>query len=237
MKSFSTNFLKWFSNERDILFEKFIQYEDISSGVPRNSKISNELEKGILKRLNNYKPLANYISRSGKSIYYHNAPVHWGKIFDFVPYYSVDGNQQQSSHLKSLTFSFDLDADVTICLLNSSLFYWYNWQYSNCRDLSLKDILRMPISVDKMGTLIKKELSSLKKKLMSDLKKNSRIYKRVSKNLETKFDSFYPMFSKPIIDEIDKVLAQHYGFTDKELDFIINYDIKYRMGKELENEE
>lgn len=26
------------------------------------------------------------------------------------------------------------------------------------------------------------------------------------------------------------MLAQHYGFTDEELDFIINYDIKYRMG-------
>ena len=36
--------------------------------------------------------------------------------------------------------------------------------------------------------------------------------------------------SQPIIDEIDYVLAEHYGFTDEELDFIINYDIKYRMG-------
>ena len=44
---------------------------------------------------------------------------------------------------------------------------------------------------------------------------------------------FFPKKSKPIIDEIDKVLAQHYGFTDEELDFIINYDIKYRMGDEL----
>jgi hypothetical protein len=33
--------------------------------------------------------------------------------------------------------------------------------------------------------------------------------------------------------EIDRVLAKHYGFTDEELDFIINYDIKYRMGREL----
>ena len=40
-------------------------------------------------------------------------------------------------------------------------------------------------------------------------------------------------YSKPIIDEIDKVLAKHYGFTEEELDFIINYDIKYRMGDEL----
>jgi hypothetical protein len=38
--------------------------------------------------------------------------------------------------------------------------------------------------------------------------------------------------SKPIIDEIDRVLAKHYGFTDEELDFIINYDIKYRMGQD-----
>ncbi len=32
-------------------------------------------------------------------------------------------------------------------------------------------------------------------------------------------------------------MARHYGFTDEELDFIINYDIKYRMGKELDAED
>jgi hypothetical protein len=48
---------------------------------------------------------------------------------------------------------------------------------------------------------------------------------------------FYIKKSKAIIDEIDTVLGKHYGFTEEELDFIINYDIKYRMGKELESEE
>lgn len=45
---------------------------------------------------------------------------------------------------------------------------------------------------------------------------------------------------KAVIDDIDRVLAKHYGFTDEELDFIpstslrtsINYDIKYRMGQD-----
>lgn len=36
---------------------------------------------------------------------------------------------------------------------------------------------------------------------------------------------------------IDTILAQHYGFTEEELDFTINYDIKYRMGKALFGEE
>lgn len=35
------------------------------------------------------------------------------------------------------------------------------------------------------------------------------------------------------MDLIDAELSKHYGFTDEELDFIINYDIKYRMGDEL----
>jgi Helicase conserved C-terminal domain/SNF2-related domain len=43
-------------------------------------------------------------------------------------------------------------------------------------------------------------------------------------------EQFKPREAKPIIDEIDRVLAQQYGFTDEELDFIIHYDIKYRMG-------
>ncbi len=51
------------------------------------------------------------------------------------------------------------------------------------------------------------------------------------------YDEFYPRLSKPIIDEIDRVLAKHYGFTDEELDFIINYDIKYRLGRDGGDEE
>jgi len=54
---------------------------------------------------------------------------------------------------------------------------------------------------------------------------------------------FNPKFT--ITPKSNKVLAQHYGFTDEELDCIhsaslstgINYDIKYRMGKELDAED
>ena len=57
-------------------------------------------------------------------------------------------------------------------------------------------------------------------------------YKKYGK---TSVQTFFHYKSKSIIDEIDKVLADHYGFTQEELDFIINYDIKYRMGRELNN--
>ena len=44
---------------------------------------------------------------------------------------------------------------------------------------------------------------------------------------------YHPKHSKLIIDKIDDLLAKHYGFTEEELDFIINYDIKDRMGDKL----
>jgi hypothetical protein len=48
---------------------------------------------------------------------------------------------------------------------------------------------------------------------------------------------FRPSKSKPIIDDIDRLIARHFGFTPEELDFILNYEIKYRMVQDLDEEE
>ena len=75
-------------------------------------------------------------------------------------------------------------------------------------------------------------------KLMNDFRNKSQLKEKTSKLTgEIVYQEFYPRLSKPIIDQIDKVLAKHYGFTDEELDFIINYDIKYRMGRGAEGGE
>jgi hypothetical protein len=33
------------------------------------------------------------------------------------------------------------------------------------------------------------------------------------------------------------VLARHYGFTEAELDFTIHYDIRYRLGRDAEDDD
>ena len=74
--------------------------------------------------------------------------------------------------------------------------------------------------------------------MQKDMQKKSvrRVYNYKTTG-RVEYDEFYMKLSKLIIDEIDKVLAKHYGFTEEELDFIINYDIKYRMGEELKKED
>lgn len=48
------------------------------------------------------------------------------------------------------------------------------------------------------------------------------------------YQEFYPRLSKHVIDKIDRVLARNYWFAEEELDFIINYDMKYRMGRDAD---
>lgn len=73
--------------------------------------------------------------------------------------------------------------------------------------------------------------------LMSDLNANSEVRKMRFKHDELTVQCIIPKASKPIIDQIDGALAEHYGFTTVELDYLINYDIKYRMGLDGEEED
>ena len=232
----TTRFLKWFRIERNFLFTSILKNHSINSVVdlPTNSKLSSPLEESILKKILAKPTLGLWRRKHGSknsAIYYHNAPVHWGKVFDFIPFYQVgDGEPTISSHIKCLFYKTKNLSKIVLCFLNSSLFYWWNWHFTNCRDLSIADIDRSRIDLSDFSQESIETFNKLAISLMADLKKNSKIYRRVYKGILTQFDSFYPALSKHIIDDIDRVLAQHYGFTGEELDFIINYDIKYRMG-------
>ena len=112
---------------------------------------------------------------------------------------------------------------------NSNLFWWYyslNYDMFNLKDYMIFSF-RLTYSEDK-------ELTSLAHKIEKSLDDNKETLVMNSRTRGTVESFVYrKKLSKPIIDEIDKVLAKHYGFTEEELDFIVNYDIKYRMGDEL----
>jgi hypothetical protein len=94
-----------------------------------------------------------------------------------------------------------------------------------------ENIRAFPFSPDEVSDEFCDLLIDLVSKLMASYRDNSaRKTVRYRSSGLVEYDEFNVKESKPIIDEIDRVLAKHYGFTEEELDFIINYDIKYRMG-------
>jgi hypothetical protein len=54
---------------------------------------------------------------------------------------------------------------------------------------------------------------------------------------EVRLQSFSAALSKPVLDKIDAVLGRYYKLMPNELDFVINYDIKYRLGAEASDDE
>ena len=57
-------------------------------------------------------------------------------------------------------------------------------------------------------------------------------HSEIKKRGEAEFQEFNWVKAKGIVDEIDRVLSKHYELSETEVDFIINYDLKYRsMGE------
>ena len=128
-----------------------------------------------------------------------------------------------------------INSSVLVALLNSNLMWWY---YANYFDLyNFKDymIFSFPFAFDDEVSSLMPVLKVLGEELMQSYEKNKETATQFikSRNQIAVFETFNPKYSKTIIDKIDELLAKHYGFTEEELDFIINYDIKYRMGDEL----
>jgi len=118
-----------------------------------------------------------------------------------------------------------------LATVNSNLIVWFYNLFSDMRHISkgMINLFPIPLSLDNT------QLNEIANRLMISFEENVKVRSSNSKEIREKY--YQPRISKPIIDEIDNTLAEHYYFTEEELDFIINYDIKYRMGKELENEE
>jgi hypothetical protein len=101
----------------------------------------------------------------------------------------------------------------------------------------MREVLGFPIDLENMATPLQGKLRNLAKELAENLQANSEYRNMSFKGIGSfAIQCMLPIRSKPVIDEIDCVLAKHYGFTEEELDFIINYDIKYRMGRNNGNE-
>jgi hypothetical protein len=235
---YSTKYHRWQENARSNLFAD-LRYTPIASFVYTNSlaKTGTEIEYRLWQKLHHDKHLSTQIQGHHK-IYFHNAPRYWIRVTDFIPYFwnERDG-EKLSTQVKEITCKTSDIALALAAILNSSLFYWWFIVLSDSRHLNLREIHQFPIEIASLRSTEKSDLNRLAKELMDDYQRHKMrketYYQATGKVV---YDEYYPRHSKPIIDRIDRVLATHYGFTDEELDFIINYDIKYRMGDALDDD-
>jgi tRNA1(Val) A37 N6-methylase TrmN6 len=227
---FTTGINRWYEDNRNLLFQNLSYVLADQSHQSHMIKIGTGIEASIFSKYVTNCVISSYLGGSNiqNSMFYRTAGGgYWvtflNKEFDCV---SVSN--------KHTAFDSDYSSKYFTAALNSNLFWWY---YSINYDLfNFKDYMIFGFQITYDNHILK-EIIKASDKMEENLRKNASYYVINSKtNGETNTVTYRKQLSKSIMDEIDIILADHYGFTEEELDFIINYDIKYRMGDELNEE-
>jgi Eco57I restriction-modification methylase len=234
---FATPYLKLGRDLREYLFQR-LEYIEVTHQVrpgiiPRYGAC---VEQSLHTKLHTQSQhLGDYLRKTGSHKLYCTRKLSWFvQVTPFIPkIIDEQGSLRKPSELKTLSFASPEQADIAFVALNSNLFYWFITAGSDCRNLNMREVLGLPLSIDEIAGPARRGLSELATRLAEDLQAHSEMRKMSFKDTGTlTIQCTYPARSKPIIDQVDHALAQHYGFTGEELDFIINYDIKYRLGRE-----
>ena len=221
----TTKYILWDSQARPELFSKIefsvTEDERLPGSIP---KLGTTEAVTVLNKLRSRASQigSSFVNRSSNKVFYRRGGLYWKVFVDF---------ETGSSEEKIIYLKPEVNKYAIIAALSSNLWFWYFTITSDCRHLGKRDIHTFSFNPQEMSPAHHRNFCQLGREYVCDLKRNAESIVRVYRgNRAVECLNFRVKESKPIIDEIDRVLAQHYGFTDEELDFIINYDIKYRMG-------
>lgn len=241
----TTIYYRWNNEYRQYLF-RCISYTDVTNVMVKGSipKIPSVIAVNIIKRMqeiskNTLMSSSVLVSTTDNYLYYFRAVLYWFKILDRKPILIEDGIETATGEMKPLYFDSQEQRNIFVSLLSSNTYFLHYIVWSSCQVVNSRDFnMFFDFSaLDENKKLILNQKGVL---LQKDYQRNSvvqtRNYSKRGRSFVMQKQYFFIKKSKPIIDEIDKILAAHYGFTEEELDFIINYDIKYRMGDELNEE-
>lgn len=238
---FTTKLYRWASHERSNLFQLHDFTEvDRQVGLPLYAypKFSNTIENSISRKLFSKKRRLSDVCRDtgpakNWAVYCYGG-VYWTKARNFESPVLKDGIEARSSADREFYTDGKVDPLSAVSLINSGLHFWFWTNFSDCRNKTYSVVLDMPIDAEKLER--DEMLASLGQSLMVEYRSNAVRKVRDGKRGRTEFDEFYPKKSKCLLDSIDRVLATHYDFSKEELEFILNYEIKYRLGADDEDE-
>jgi hypothetical protein len=187
----------------------------------RIPKIGTKIEQRILKKLLRCKTtVGDLITEDGKAIYYR---VSGGRYYKIITSYSTDSTKE-----KPLIFDKKL-ADCVGAMLSSNLFFWFYQVYSNNHDLKSFEIEAFPIPAARLTPELIVKIKRLYKRYLNDIERNVIHHSSTTYANIDSFKEYKIRYSKPLIDAIDDLICPLYGLTDKEREFIKNYEIEFRI--------
>ncbi len=231
---FRTNVRRFYAEEKAFFMDKmsFCDHSVVIDGY-RIAKFGRGIDGTIYGKLDSFHSFLGSLTSKAKqgTLYYQEACRYWAKAANRQPFFKKNGAESVPSHWRNIPMISKEAAAFATGVLNSSLFYWYYSAFSDCEHVNDGLVRRFPIPEgwNESGHDWEELCADLMNSLDANAKRKSLLTKQ---GHLIEYDEIYGASSKEWIDLIDEAMAGLYGFSDEELDFIINYDIKYRMGRE-----
>ena len=203
-----------------------LQFVDVNGQTlyGRIPKIGSEIEKTILNKLFKQTKLGSFIKTSGSPIIYRFAG---GRYFKVVTNYS-----NGSSAERTIYFANKKIANAVGCILSSNLSFWFYQIFSD--NLNWKTYEIENFTIPQLTTENIEYLDKLYSRYLTDIeaKANVRTTSGESTYNVDSFKEYKIVRSKGIIDKIDDYICPLYGLTQKETDFVKNYELQFRLAGE-----
>lgn len=219
---YTSSYRYWYKNNRKTLFDSTEIIKHNFDEIDFIPKLGNKKDKSIYKKIiSNKKAISIYeLSKIGTGkIFLNMRATFWIKAFL---------EKHLGSEYKSFEFENQNIANYVMCVLNSSLFWWYWICVSDCWHITKKELLGFKIPIINDFT----ETDYLAKQLENKLEK-TKVYVG-TKQVE------YEYKHKECVNEIhkiDDIISSIFGLTKSEKEYIKKFSYRYRIGGGAEGNE
>ncbi|MCL2347508.1 MAG: N-6 DNA methylase [Planctomycetaceae bacterium] len=203
---------------------KNLQFIDVKNVklTGRYPKISLKMEKRILKKILALPvKIRDMVQETGQPIFYRTTG---GRYFKVVTNYPTGSTQEKSIFFDKKT------ADTIGAILSSDLFFWFYQVFSDNLHIKQFEIFSFGIPVDQITLPVRRKLERLYARYLEDIERNANLRHTERYSNIDSFKEYKIGKSKHLIDQIDDIICPLYGLTQKETDFIKNYEIDFRLS-------
>lgn len=216
---FTDSYKYWYNAERDTLFTNATAVKNTLSEDEFIPKVGSQLDVDIYKKITSKSTrMIDMFKGEEHSIYLNMRATFWIKAFL---------GEHCGAEYKQLNCESVEKRNFCMCLLNSSLFWWYWICVSDCWHITQKELAGFAVPELSDYTQINKLAEQLESKLEET--------KEYVGTKQTEYEYKHKKCAKEI-HKIDDYINRLYGLTEQQSLYIKDFAFRYRIGGGAEDE-
>ena len=216
---FTGNYRYWYKEERRDLFNTAEVVKNNHVEDEYIPKLGTRLDTSVYRRLTGFNTsIINLLEKYGVPLYLNMRAAFWIKAFL---------NEHAGAEYKIFNCENQDYANFCMCLLNSSLFWWYWICVSDCWHITRKELLGFKVPDINDFTVVNR--------LAVELENQLEVTKLYVGTKQTEYE-YKHKECVDTIHQIDDYINALYGLSEEEGIYIKNFSYRYRIGGGVEDE-